>query len=38
MEDPKKIELENENITENITEEQPVTDAETVITEEQSAA
>ena len=38
MEDPKKIELENENITENITEEQPVTDAESVITEEQSAA
>ena len=38
MEDPKKIELENENITENITEEQPVTDAESVITEEQPAA
>ena len=38
MEDPKKIELENENITENITEEQPVTDAESVLTEEQSAA
>ena len=38
MEDPKKIELENENITENITEEQPVTDAESVITEEPSAA
>ena len=38
MEDPKKIELENENITENIMEEQPVTDAESVITEEQSAA
>ena len=38
MEDPKKIELENENITENITEEQPVTDAESVIKEEQPAA
>ena len=38
MEDPKKIELENENITENITEEQPVTDAESVLTEEQPVA